>query len=513
MANPRAAGAIDDSVTGTRIAPVRHWFCSTAGVSSLPPIVLPKEAYRLTKIVFTLGPATESEAMLEQLIHAGVDVCRLNMAHANHAWVRTMIRRVREVCRQANRHIALLMDVKGPEVRTGDLPAPVELVAGQLIDFLPQPDTPAEDGVLAVGVNYPGLGRDLTNGATVLVDSGLIQLEVVETSPARVRCRVVVPAKLTSRRHLNLPGAHVRLPALTAKDRGDIAVGVEEGVDFFALSFVREADDVDILRRYLSKLKSAAHIVAKIEDQSGLANLDEIVLASDAVMVARGDLGIEVPMEELPLIQKRTVETCIRLRKPVIVATHLLESMIASPVPTRAEVSDIAGAVWSTADAIMLSGETTTGRYPLECVQFMKRVAGRVEASAAPGYNAALPLKTHKDRLLRSAVTLAQELGEAGIVVFTRSGMLPQTLAALRAVRCPIYAFTDEPQVFRHLLLVWGVEPFLIEFSAEPERTVQDAFSYLLRRGWVRPGDWMVVVTNVLAGEKIVDTIQMRPVE
>jgi pyruvate kinase len=197
----------------------------------------------------------------------------------------------------------------------------------------------------------------------------------------------------------------------------------------------------------------------------------------------------------------------------VIVATHLLESMIMSPVPTRAEVSDIAGAVWSAADAIMLSGETTTGRYPLECVQFMKRVAGRIESSAAKGYNAALPLKTHKDRLLRSAVMLAQELGDAGIVVFTRSGLLPQTLSALRAWRCPIYAFTDEPQVFRHMLLLWGVEPFLMKIKEEPEETISDAFAYLLRREWVKPGDWMVVVTNVIAGKKTLDSIQMRPVE
>jgi pyruvate kinase len=218
-------------------------------------------------------------------------------------------------------------------------------------------------------------------------------------------------------------------------------------------------------------------------------------------------------MEDLPLIQKRAIDACIRLRKPVIVATHLLESMIVSPVPTRAEVSDIASAVWSGADAIMLSGETTTGRYPLECVQIMKRVAGRIEGNATKGYNAALPLKTHKDRLLRSAVTLAQEIGEAGIVVFTRSGDLPRTLSALRGAKCPIYAFTDEPLTFRHLLLVWGVEPFEIKFSEKPEQTIRDAFDYLLRRGWVKPGDWMVVVTNVLAGVRIIDTIQMRPVE
>jgi pyruvate kinase len=472
----------------------------------------PKDAYRRTKIVFTLGPASQEEAMLEQLILAGADVCRLNMAHADHAWTRTMIQRVRKVCARVGRHIAILMDVKGPEIRTGDLAAPVDLVVGQLIDLLPQPG-PAEPGVLAVSVNYPGLGLDVQPGVTMLVDSGLIRLEVIETSAARVRCRVTVPARLGNRRHINLPGVKVRLPALSPKDHADLAVAVEQQVDFVALSFVREADDVDILRRLLTESGSSARIVAKIEDQSAIANLDDIVRASDAVMVARGDLGIEVPMEELPLIQQRAIDTCIRWRKPVIVATHMLESMIASPVPTRAEVSDIASAVAARADAIMLSGETTTGKYPLECVQMMKRIAGSIEGAARKGYNTELPLKTNKDRLLRSAVVLAQEIGDAGLVVFTRNGALPYALAGLRAARCPVYAFTDDPQVFRHMLLLWGVEPFLMEFSVQPEKTIIDAFSYLLRRGWTTRGEWMVVVTNVLAGERSIDSIQMRPVE
>ena len=450
--------------------------------------------------------------MLEKLIVAGVDVCRLNMAHADHTWTRTMIRRVRAVCERTGRHIALLMDVKGPEIRTGDLPAPVELVEGQLLDLLPSPGE-AEGSIVAVSVNYPHLGSDVTAGTTILVDSGLIRLEVVASSPERVRTRVIVPAKLGNRRHINLPGVKVRLPALTAKDRADVALGIAEGIDFFALSFVREAEDIDILRRVLSESKSSARIVAKIEDQSGIANLDEIIIAADAVMVARGDLGIEVPMEDLPLIQKRMVDACIRLRKPVIVATHLLESMIVSPVPTRAEVSDIAGAVWSTSDAIMLSGETTTGKFPLECVQLMKRVAGRIEGSMTKGYNSALPMRSNKDRLLRSAVVLAQEIGDAGIVVFTRNGALPQTLSALRAWKCPIYAFTDDAQVFRHMLLLWGVEPFLMDFKPEPEDTITDAFAYLLRRGWAGKGEWLVVVTNALAGDRVIDTIQMRPVQ
>ena len=473
---------------------------------------MPKSAFRLTKVIFTLGPATEDEAMLEQLVLAGVDVCRLNMAHADAEWTRTMIRRVRAVCERTQRHIALMMDVKGPEIRTGDLAKPMELKPGQIVDLLPPGGKP-ERGVPGIGVNYPRFGEDVVAGSTVLVDSGLLRLEALGSAPERVRCRVVVGGWLSSRRHVNLPGVKVRLPALTAKDRADIAIGVEEKVDYFALSFVREADDVDILRRMLSEMKSTARIIAKVEDQSGIDNLDEIIVASDALMVARGDLGIEVPMEDLPLIQKRAIDACIRLRRPVIVATHLLESMILSPVPTRAEVSDIATAVWSTADAIMLSGETTTGKYPLECVQFMKRVAGRIEASVAKGYNASLPLKTNKDRLLRSAVLLAQELGDNGIVVFTRNGHLPQALSALRPLRCPIYAFTDDTTAFRQMLLVWGVEPFLVAFRSGPEDTIGDAFAYLLRRGWVSKGDWLVVVTNVLAGEKVIDSIQMRPVE
>jgi len=476
------------------------------------PVPDPRKAYSLTKIVFTLGPASADEGMLEQLVRAGVDVCRLNMAHADEAWTRKMIQRVRAVCARTQRQIAIMMDVKGPEIRTGDLAAPVELVTGQLVDLLPMP-CPVEDGIMAVSVNYPLMGGDVAPGTTVLVDSGLIRLRVLTTSAERVRCAVDVAGRLTSRRHINLPGVRVRLPALTAKDRADIAVGVEEQVDFFALSFVREADDVDILRRLLSDLKSRARIISKIEDQSGIANLDEIIVASDSIMVARGDLGIEVPMEELPLFQRRIVDACIQHRKPVIVATQMLESMISSPVPTRAEVSDIAGAVWSTSDAIMLSGETTTGKYPLECVQFMKRVAGHIEAHATKGYNERLPLKTNKDRLLRSAVLLAQEIGEKGIVVFTRNGLLPQALSALRATRCPIYAFTDEPHVFRHMLLMWGVEPFLMEFKPEPEDSIGDAFAYLLRREWVQRGDWMVVVTNILAGKKTIDSVQMRPVE
>ena len=472
-----------------------------------------RRPFQHTKITFTLGPASESEEMLSKLILEGVDLCRLNMAHANHEWTRASIRRVKAVCAKVGRHIAIMMDVKGPEIRTGDLALPIDLTVGQILDFVTDPATIPVEGVPAVGVNYRDFPKDVEVGKTILVDSGLIRLEVLETHPTRVRCRVVVPGKLTSRRHLNLPGAKVNLPAVTQKDRADIEVGIEEGVDFFALSFVREADDIDMLRRFLSDHKSSARIIAKIEDQSAIANLDEIITAADGLMVARGDLGIECPFEDLPIIQHRAVNQCIIHRKPVIVATHMLESMIQSPVPTRAEVSDIATAVREQTDCIMLSGETTSGKYPLECVQTMKRIVARIEAEGDMPPAPTPILKTHKDRLLSAAARLAQEDHNSGIVVFTRNGNLPAVLSALRPRHCPIYAFTDSELVFKQLLLHWGVEPFLMEFSKDYEQTILDAFAYLKRSQWIEAKDWVVVVTNVIMGEKLIDTIQLREVE
>jgi pyruvate kinase len=469
--------------------------------------------FQHTKITFTLGPATESEEMLEKMIVAGVDLCRLNMAHAKHEWIRQVVRRIKGTCARIGRHIAIMMDVKGPEIRTGDVAASFMLEAGQLFDLVTDVGTPVDDGTGHVTVNYRDLPKDVQVGKPVLVDSGLIRMEVLETHEGRIRCKVTVGGKMSSKRHINLPGVKVNLPPLTQKDRHDIEVGIEEGVDFYALSFVREADDLDLLRRFLTERDSKAKIIAKIEDQSAIANLEEIIAASDGLMVARGDLGIECPFEDLPIIQRRAVHLCIQHRKPVIVATHMLESMIHSPVPTRAEVTDIANAVLEQADCIMLSGETTTGKYPLECVETMKRIADRLEESGQFHPAPPLPLKSSKDKLLASAARLAQDVGHSGLVVFTRNGNLPAILSALRPRHCPIYAFTDVELVFKQLLLHWGVEPFLMEFSSDPEKTIQNAFAYLKRSDWVGAGTWLVVVTNVIMGEKIIDSIQLREVE
>jgi pyruvate kinase len=403
-----------------------------------------------------------------------------------------------------------MMDVKGPEIRTGVVAEAVPLDAGDEFEFF---TVSPSDGVRGVQVNYPGLPGDVSVGSTVLVDSGLLRLEVISKDDTHVRCRVLTPGSLGSRRHINLPGVDVNLPSLTEKDERDIRAGVAAGIDFVALSFVRRSEDVLVLRALLDSLGSRARIVAKIEDQSGVRHLDGIVKVADAVMVARGDLGIEIDYHVLPLVQRRIVENCLAEGKPVIIATHLLESMITAPMPTRAEISDVSNAVRERADAVMLSGETTTGRYPLECVEVMKNIVRSTEPTEERGLNEIIRLEEPKAKMLRSAATLAQDLGKSGIVVFTRSGMLAYTLAALRASNVPIYAFTDEEALFRQLLLPWGVEPFLMPFSDDPERTILDAMEYLKRRGWVERGTWLVVITNALAHDKVIDTLQLRQVD
>jgi pyruvate kinase len=455
------------------------------------------------------------------LIAHGVDVCRFNMAHANHDWFRTAFAKVNACCRKAGRRIATMMDVKGPEIRTRDVAQPVELQQGDVVEFsyqpsdgLPLESSNCENGVHRVGVNYPGFVSDLEVGTVVLVDSGLIRLVSEEIELDTVRCRVVSPGTLGSRRHINLPGVRVKLPALTEKDVADVRVGVEQGIDFFALSFVREANDLHELRRLLRDQGSKAHIIAKIEDESGVAHLDKILEASDGLMVARGDLGIEVPFEQLPIFQRHAVDTCLSVGKPVIIATHMLESMIHSPIPTRAEITDISNAVREQADCVMLSGETTVGEYPDGCVNVLNRVIMSVQRDLPSARNERLALNTPKEKMLRAAVDLAEQLSGAGIVVFTRSGDLPRLLSAQRPKASPIFAFTDDEKIFNRMLMLWGVEPFLMELDEDPEQTILNAFDYLVRCDWSDVGDQMIVITNVLGrAKKIIDSMQVRKIE
>jgi pyruvate kinase len=466
-----------------------------------------KQTYRHTKIIFTIGPASESDEMLEKLIREGVDICRINMAHADHEWTRNTIKRIRE--------ISIMMDVKGPEIRTCPMDTPIMVTKGDRVDLSTDANHFMRDEVddfPVLGVNYPSLIEDLSKGNEVQVDNGLVKLEVLGKTSSRIQCKVIIGGEIGSRRHINLPGVHVKLPAITQKDKGDVKVGVEAGVDQFALSFVREATDIDILREYMVSIGSQAKIVAKIEDQTAISNLDEIIQAADCIMIARGDLGIECPYEELPIIQRRTIKKCLRMGKSVIVATHMLESMIENPVPTRAEVTDISNAVYEQADCIMLSGETTIGKFPLECVRVFNRIALRIERSGGAGFAEGRILKGPKTMMLRSAKILAEELKNAPIVVFTRTGRLGEILSSLRC-NVPIFAFTDRPHILRHMVTLWGIEPFLMAFDHDPEQTIRNAFSVMLERKWVKKGQPLVVITNALAHGKVIDTLQLRYVD
>lgn len=471
-------------------------------------------SFRRTKIIFTLGPATESEEMIEKMIRAGADVIRLNMAHATHEWTRRTIRQIRAISLRVDREIAIMMDIKGPEVRTGDLEAPIELKAGEIFDFTVKPGAEREhaEEIRSVDVNYRDLIKDIAVGDTVLVDNGLIQLEVLEKRDAHIRCRVLVSGELKSRRHINLPGVKVNLPSFTEKDRADALVGLEEGIDFLALSFVREAADIDRLREFLAQHKSKVRIIAKIEDQSAIDNLEGIVRACDSLMVARGDLGIECPFEELPVIQRRAVNACLANGKPVIIATHMLESMISQTVPTRAEITDVANAVYELADAMMLSGETTVGKYPLECVGMLDTIARRIEAEEPPDLPSSSVFATEKMKILHSAVVLANELPHSKLLTFTRHGFMAHGLAALRPIHSPILAFTPSKELLRQLMLLRSVEPYLMPFATEPDLTIENAISLLTREGRAAVGDKIIIVTDILSQDRLVDCVQLRTV-
>ncbi|MFM7103549.1 MAG: pyruvate kinase, partial [Verrucomicrobiota bacterium] len=359
---------------------------------------------RKTKIVATLGPATESPDMLARLVAAGVDIFRLNMSHAKPEWVRHRVADIRQAAREAGRIVGILMDLQGPSIRTGDVPAPIPLAVGDRFCFCVRGATPP-DGSKGTSVNYDLFARDVQVGATLVVDNGDLKMRILAKTEDRVECEVLTEGSLGSRRHINLPGVRVSLPALTEKDRDHVALGLETAVDFIALSFVREPADIGALRACFDGVESAPQIVAKIEHQFAVDHFEAIAHEADAVMVARGDLGIECPFEELPIIQRRLVKTCHRIGRPVIVATEMLESMIENPLPTRAEITDVAKAVFEQADAIMLSGETTVGRYPVACVEVMDRIARRIERSGGSNYQQDAELTQPRQKLVKSAVT------------------------------------------------------------------------------------------------------------
>src|SRR3954469_4763520 len=432
---------------------------------------------RRTKIICTLGPATEKPETLRELMKAGADVFRLNMSHARHDWVRRIVPRIRQIATDAECPVAILLDTQGPAIRTGDLKSNLKLKPGDILEFTVRGAKSEEK--YSVDVNYDGLVNDIAVGDVVLVDNGVMRLLVLKKKRNRIRCQALTPGVHGSRRHINLPGVRVNLPPLTEKDLEDVALGIELKVDFVALSFARQTSDLKELRRVLKKAKSTAKVVAKIEDQSAVRNILGMIEEADVVMVARGDLGIECPMEELPIIQRKIVKSCLRIGKPVIVATHMLESMIENPVPTRAEITDVANAVFEQADAIMLSGETSTGRYPVECVKVFDRVARRIERSGGAGYGHDAILEDTRQKTVASAVVLANSLTRAKMVIFTHHGTMARYVSNLRPEHAPIFAFTSDEIIFRQIVILWGTHPIMLQFADDPHETIESAIIYL----------------------------------
>ena len=465
---------------------------------------------RKTKIICTLGPATESPERLREMIQAGANIFRLNMSHAQHDWVRQIVPTIRGIAAELDMPVGILLDTQGPAVRTGDLPTKLNLKVGDIMEFTVRGVRSEE--LYSVNVNYDGLIDDINEGDVVLVDNGVIHLKVLSKINSRIRCEVLTPGELGSRRHINLPGVKVNLPPLTEKDLADIAVGTEVGVDFVALSFCREPSDIVEMRRVLALHNSKARVIAKIEDQSAVKLITEIIKETDAVMIARGDLGIECPMEELPIIQRKILKTALKIGKQVIVATHMLESMIENPVPTRAEVTDVANAVFEQADAIMLSGETTVGKYPVECVKVLDRIARRIERSGSAHFADQTALLDSRQKTAYSGVILANSFANAHLAVLTRQGHMADNTSHIRPEHAPIYAITPSEETARHLTLNWGTLPLVMPFGITPEESVKKAEELLLARGLLKKGDQLIVMSDIVEGDEKFDSIQLRKI-
>ena len=468
---------------------------------------------RKTKIICTIGPATHSYPAIERLYEAGMSVARLNMSHATLDDAADIIHWIKTLNRKVRYPVPVMLDTQGPEIRTGAVDEPLQLNPGQTVflDVASDP-APADESAPSIHVDYPDLPDAVEVGGRVRLDNGLLNLDVVARAGERLRCRVVDGGALGSRKHVNLPGVAVNLPAITAKDRTDIAFGMEQEIDYVALSFVREPEDIAELRDLLGpKGARTVKVIAKIENQEGVARADAIAEAADGVMVARGDLGIETDIAALPSVQRSLVETSARLGKRCIVATHLMESMIENPIPTRAEVTDVANAVYEGVDAIMLSGETSIGRYPVRCVEQLANIADASERQRGFALHQSLAIDTDKQHLARAAVQLADAIDAAGIVVITRRGITADAVTNCRPERVPIFAFTNLSQTRRRLMLNRGTFAHRTAFSNDPEKTIRTALRVLREREGVGPDERVIVISDVLA-ETAVDAIQLRRV-
>ncbi|MDG1721800.1 MAG: pyruvate kinase [SAR86 cluster bacterium] len=462
-----------------------------------------------TKIICTVGPSTQSIAILRKLHKEGMNVVRINMSHANHKSALSTITKVNKInssLKEGATPIAVLLDTQGPEIRTGDTTMPLDLVSGDEVKLTVRDQVDVETS--SIQINYKDLISSVTSGSKITVDNGLINFEVLSKDEDTLLCKVLDGGKLGSKRHVNLPGVRVNLPSITAKDLKDIDFGIKNKADFIALSFVRDPEDLENLRSILKKNSSSAKIIAKIENQEGLDNIHEICQASDGVMVARGDLGIETNLADLPNIQRRIMYACAKWGKRSIVATHLLESMIENPTPTRAEVTDIANAIYEGSDAIMLSGETSIGKYPIECVRFLKSISYRTEKFKTLGYEDNLITDSDWQHLGVAANKLAQSIKADGIIAITRTGYTANVVSNSKPFEMPIFCFTSNQSTFKSLSLVGSTHAHLLKSISNHDKTVK-LITKKLKSYYPNKNNLKFVMISGIFSEKHSEAIQV----
>ncbi|MGH8012351.1 MAG: pyruvate kinase [Candidatus Binataceae bacterium] len=450
---------------------------------------------RNTKIVATLGPANDAPCGLTDLLVAGVDVFRLNASHGTLADHADRIERIRSSAAAMGVHPAILLDLQGPKIRLGKFEnGRCVLESGRIFTITIKD---VLGNAEQASTTYGDFAKDVKRGDRVLLADGSVELRVLDTDATSVRGRIVSGGALSDHKGINLPGVKISAPALTRKDIGDLDFGLEHGVDFVALSFVREADDVGHLRDMLRDKSATTRIISKIEKPEGWEHFDEILKVSDGIMVARGDLGVEVALEKVPLIQKTIIELARKSGKPVIIATQMLESMIDKPTPTRAEVSDVANAIYDGADAVMLSGETAVGKYPVEAVKMMVNIAVEAESNPQLRAYAGLPSgdTTYAEIIAAAAVRAAAGAEIAGIAVFTTSGFAGRLIARLRP-HVPAFAFTPSPAVARQLSLSYGMHPVLASAVESTDRMLAMVDEQLLKRGYLKRGEGIAVMAG-----------------
>jgi pyruvate kinase len=450
-----------------------------------------------TKIVATIGPASNTRPVLEKMVEAGMNVARLNFSHGSYEQHGEVIKTIRSLSRTMNKPIGILLDLQGPKIRTGTLKngEPAVLEKGNKIRITTEK---IEGTAEKVSTTYADLPGDVKKGDRLLIDDGLIELKVLFKRKETITCEIVNGGILKEHKGINLPGIEVSAPSLTPKDRRDLNFGIKVGVDYFALSFVRKADDLRQIKRIIRRQGHQTPVVAKIEKPEALNNLDDILEAADAIMVARGDLGVELNPEQVPCVQKKIIAAAIKANKPVITATQMLESMSANPIPTRAEASDVANAIIDGTDAVMLSGETASGNYPVRAVEMMAKIAAQAESSEFMNFNlqhAKNPNELVPNAVAQSAVSILKELSAKGIMVFSASGSTAKLISKSRPSK-PVYAFTPSQRIYHRLSLIWGVTPLYIATIDNTNRLIQASENILLDKKIASQDDLIIIVVG-----------------